>query len=182
MALIVETGTQPPGANVYADVATCNAWQQARGSGTWLAYDGAEDPELARKEAALILATDYLNGLRWKGRRAASGRIMAWPRLDVIDGDGYHVPGDVAPVNVVNAACYLAGVVFDGLSLQPSLERGGRIQSEKVSSLQTTYFEDARDREVFTVVSDLLGGLAIGLGGEQGVTPGGMRVVDVMRG
>lgn len=183
MSLIVENGTMPEGANVYADVATCDLWQQARGSEAWpVPDDGAEDPDTAKKEAALILAADYLNGLRWKGRRAASGRVMAWPRLDVVDGDGYAVPGDVVPVQVVNANCYLAGLAFEGMNLQPSLERGGRVQSEKVSSLQTTYFEDARDREVFTVISDLLGGLAIGLGGEQGVTPGGMRVIEVVRG
>ncbi|MGL5474007.1 MAG: DnaT-like ssDNA-binding protein [Citrobacter braakii] len=183
-SLIVEDGTMPPGANVYADVETCDAWQQARGSEAWtVPDDGPEDPDItARKEAALILAADYLNGLRWKGRRAASGRVMAWPRVEVIDGDGYPVARDAVPQQVVNANCYLAGLAFDGMSLQPSLERGGRIQSEKVSSLQTTYFDDARDREVFTVVSDLLGGLAIGLGGEQGVTPGGMRVVEVVRG
>lgn len=183
MTLIAEDGTKPEGANVYADVSVCNEWQQARGSETWPASDGAEDPEItARKDAALILAADYLNGLKWKGRRAASGRVMAWPRVGVVDGDGYHVADDVVPQQVVNANCYLAGLAFEGEELQPSLERGGRVQSEKVGGLQTAFFDDARNRDVFTVVSDLLGGLAIGLGGEQGVTPGGMKVIEVVRG
>lgn len=180
MALILEDGTMPEGANVYADVETADVWQMARGSESWPAD---EDPEtVAKKESALVLAADYLNGLKWKGKRAVSGRVMAWPRVGVIDGDGYHVADDVVPQQVVNANCFLARLAFEGEELQPSLERGGRVQSEKVGGLQTTFFDDARDRDVFTVVSDLLGGLAIGLGGEQGVTPGGMKVIEVVRG
>lgn len=184
--LIVEAGSMPEGANSYASVADCDDWQGQRGFRNWPAPpdDEAEpDPNLAAKESALILACDYLNGLAWKGRRAAAGRVMAWPRVEVVDGDGYEVAADTVPQNVAYAQCYLAGLAYGETDLQPVLERGGRIQTEKVGSLATTYFDDARDRDVFTVLSDLLGGLAVGLGGEQGQeSGGGFSVIEVVRG
>lgn len=169
MALVIEDGTMPVNANSYVTVGDCDKWQLARGSEDWPAAPEIEDDSnQAAKEAALIKACDYLNGLPWKGRRAAAGRVLAWPRVEVVDNDGYDIPSDIVPQNVVFAQCYLAGIIYSGTDVQPILERGGRIQSESVGSLSTSYFEDAAGRDVFTTITDLLGGLANGLGGQQG--------------
>ena len=161
MALIVENGTMPEGANSYASIADADAWQAARGSQTWPPADpDGQDGQEALKEAALILAADYLNGLKWVGRKAAPGRIMAWPRLEAFDLDGYSIAANAVPEAVKAACCYLAGLAYDGTDLQPILERGGRIQSRSVGKLSTSYFQDAPGRDVFSALADLLSGLA----------------------
>lgn len=180
--IIVENGTMPEGANSYVDVAGCDAWHLQRNSATWpLAPNEGEDENKAAKEAALIKACDYLNGLKWKGQRAAAGRVLAWPRKGVVDGDGYAVAADVVPDAVMQAQCYLAGLAYgeDGVDLQPVLDRGGQIQSETVGPISTSYFEGADVRDAYTFVTDLLSGLALGLSGQQGDN-GGMKVSKVV--
>lgn len=161
--LILENGTCPTGSNAYATTAMCDTWQGIRNSETWppAPADG-EDPNLAAKESALIKATDYLNGLNWRGKRADGGRLMAWPRVDTVTVDGYPVPEKSVPDAVKAANCYLAGLVYAETDLQPILERGGRVQTEKVGSLATTYFDDAADRDIFSALTDLLSMLVIG--------------------
>ena len=169
MPLIVEDGSKPLGANSYCSVADCDDWQAARGSLIWPAPpESGGDPRLADKEAALIKAADYLNGLNWKGRRAGSGRLMAWPRLEVVDGDGYIVAADEVPAAVKAAACYLAGLVISGADLQPVLARGGRVASEAVDVISASYFDDASSRDVYSVLADLLAGLAHDFNGYAG--------------
>ena len=81
MALIVEDGTRPTGSNCYISVADADAYHLARGGTAWAAAN------TGAKEAAILEATTWLNGQSWKGRKVAS-RTMAWPRADVVDGDG----------------------------------------------------------------------------------------------
>jgi len=169
MALIVEDGSCPKGANSYADVAAADAYLANRKTEGW--PQSADDQ--AGKEAALIKAADYLNGLSWHGGRmpwpdGSGGRVMAWPRRAVIDADGYPVPINAVPQAVVDANCWLAGLVYSGVDLQPVLERGGRVQSESVGSLSTSYFDDAASRDIYSVLADLLGGLADGFGDYSG--------------
>ena len=169
MPLIVEDGTKPLGANSYCSVADCDAWQAERGSTAWPAPpESGDDSRLTEKEAALIKAADYLNGLNWKGRRAASGRLMVWPRREVVDSDGYAVAEDAVPEAVKAAACYLAGLAIGGTDLQPILVRGGRIASEAVDSLSSSYFDDAASRDVYSTLADLLSGLAHDFRGYSG--------------
>jgi hypothetical protein len=84
---------------------------------------------------------------------------MAWPRLEVVDGDGYVAAEDEVPAGVKAAACYLAGLAIMGTDLQPILSRGGRVASETVDVVSTSYFEDASPRDVYSVLADLLSGL-----------------------
>lgn len=169
MPLIVEDGSKPLRANSYCSVTDCDAWQAERGLLTWPAPpESGDDSRLADKEAALIKAADYLNGLNWKGRRAAAGRLMAWPRLEVVDGDGYAVAEDEVPEAVPAAACYLAALVIGGTDLQPVLARGGRVASEAVDSLSSSYFDDAASRDVHSTLADLLSGLAHDFKGYSG--------------
>lgn len=159
MSLIVEDGSMPQGANTYASVADSDDWHGRRGSSIWPPPPGSgTDPEQAAKEAALILSTDYLNGLGWNGKRPPGGRLLAWPRFGAVDADGYKVDVDTVPEAVKSACCYLAGVSLDGVDIQPKLERGGRIQSQSVGKLSKTFFNDAANRDVFSALADILRG------------------------
>jgi hypothetical protein len=167
--LTVENGTMLEGANSYASVAQADGYLYARGNEDWPQHVPEEetdpdtgemvttpDPNLAAKEAALIRATDYLNGLNWYGKRAAGGRVMAWPRVEAVDCDGYAIAEDTVPDTVVLATCALAGIIYGGEDAQPTLERGGRIQSESVGPLSQSFFDDAANRTIFAAIADLL--------------------------
>lgn len=176
--LIVEDGSMPPGANSYAEVATCDQWQGDRGGSTWPAPPSAgDDPDLEKKKSSLIQATDYLNTLDWVGSKAAPGRVMAWPRVGVIDEDSYPISKNEVPLGVVDATCYLAGLVYGGTNLFPVLERGGRIEEEQVGSLRTKFFDDASNQNVFPMLKGYLSGLAVNLDGSG--TAGKMTISKV---
>lgn len=115
ITLIVEDGTQPTGANTYASVADADAYWADRASATWAA---ATDDE---KAAALIQATDYLNGLSWTGRKVAI-RAMSWPRIDV-EVDGYVLGSDEIPDEVVQATSYMAGEIIGGATPLAATDR-----------------------------------------------------------
>ena len=115
ITLTVEDGTRPTGANTYAALADANAYWADRGNATWA--DATDD----EKAAALIQATDYLNGLSWTGRKVAI-RTMAWPRIDV-EVDGYAVGSDEIPDEVVQACCYMAGEIIGGANPLAATDR-----------------------------------------------------------
>ena len=157
--LIVEDGTQPVGSNSYSSVADADAFHALRANEAWPQHtpEGEEpDPNMAAKVAALVKATDYLNSLDFYGRRAASGRVMAFPRLDCVDAEGFAITPDTVPDAVKQACCALAGLIYAGTDAQGTLERGGRVQGEGVGSLSTNFFTDAANRDVFAPVADLL--------------------------
>ena len=158
MPLVVEDGTMPEGANAYCGLDFAASWLADRGHSDWPSDDGS----VPARTAALIKAADYLNGLRWYGRKAAAPvpRVMAWPRVGARDSGGDSIPENVVPYAVRAANAMLARLVFTGVDLQPVLERGGKIQSESVGSLSTSYFSDAPTRDVYTGLADMLRGLA----------------------
>ena len=182
MPLIVEDGTMPIGANSYASLESANAYLLARKAGEWPAptvdnEGNFFETDTPGKESALIKATDYLNGLSWYGRKkpltnGTGGRVMAWPRIEVVDADNYTVADDIVPAAVVDACCYLAGFIYGGGDPQPTLERGGRVAAERVGSLSTSYFDDAANRDVYSALADLLKGLAKGFDNYAGLGNG----------
>jgi hypothetical protein len=159
MTLIVEDGLLPEGANAYCDVAFADEYLASR----WLSGWPEPGTDEEAKERALIRAADYLNGIRWNGRKPLSPepRMMAWPRVGAFDSDGGNVIGDsVVPRAVMAANAYLASLVLAGTEIQPSLERGGRIQQQKVGSLSVTFFPTSLERDVYSALADLISGLA----------------------
>lgn len=147
MALIKEDGSIVPGANSYADAADADAYQADRGRTDWT------DADAAVKDAALIRATDYIEGrwaLQFQGCRLGDVQTLSWPRSDayyVATGNGF--PQDEVPVDVVNATILYAeqaiGTGLDvsqmeELSITPELDQTGKTVSrlkEKVDVLET---------------------------------------------
>jgi len=128
------------------------------------------DPNLSQKEASLIRATDVINGFSYPGTKAKPGRVLAWPRINAYDlCDGDEMPTDCVPEAIVMATCYLAGAIMDGQEPQEALARGGRTQSESVSSLSESYFPDAANRTIYAAVADLLKCIAFGFSQYAGV-------------
>jgi hypothetical protein len=158
MALIVENGEMPAGANAYCDWAFADDYLNDRGFTDWPQGAVME----AAKCAALVKAADYLNGLKWYGKKAkaADPRVMAWPRVGAYDTDGDEIPEKYVPYAVKAANVYLARLVYIGTDLQPILERGARVSSESVGTLSTSFFDDAPSRDVYSGLADLLRGMS----------------------
>lgn len=102
MALVIEDGSGVAGAEAYASVADCSAWAEKY-------YEQALARSTAEKEAAIRRAVGYLNGLSWLGHKThGRDQALAWPRAWMTDADGYAIPADEVPVEVIEAQHILA--------------------------------------------------------------------------
>lgn len=159
MALIIEDGTMPNGANTFASVADADAYFSERGNTDWPAKNEEVDANLSKKENALIRAADYLNTLSWKGARVSWDWPMCWPRQQVpIPGDvkDREIPDNVVPSCVKRACMELAVLFYNGEDPLASQERGGRVKSETVGPLSTSYFDDASNETYYPAVAGLI--------------------------
>lgn len=98
MAFVVEDGTGLPGANSYAAVAYADAYFLERNQSAWTGTP-------TQKEAALILATDYIEGRFWSrfaGVQLTETQSLSWPRT----GTAY--ASDAIPTPLVKATCEYA--------------------------------------------------------------------------
>lgn len=92
------------------------------------------------KEAALIRAFDFLNTLKWKGRKPCWEKTPAWPRDNVpipYSDPVEYIEPDCIPRLVVQAQCELAGLIYNGQGIFAPLEHGGKVKSVSDSSTET---------------------------------------------
>lgn len=169
MALVVETGAGISGANTFADVAYADAYFAASGETKWAGEDAA-------KEAALVRAGRYFNGLRWKGDEVREGlQSMCWPRYGVPMQGGSGMtyygnlytagsvyaytacwPSNTVPEKVKQAQCEAALRYLTGTDMLPDLERGGQVVMERVDVITTQYANGAPAGTRFLAVEALL--------------------------
>ena len=133
--LVVEDGTMPEGANTYASPNTITAYLAPRGAKEWA--DLSDDD----KAVFAIQATDFLNGLPYRGVPVASGRIMAWPQKGQRYADGTAVPENVVPVQVVYALCELCAFAADGrFTFRTTREEAvGSLISQNVNGVASSF-------------------------------------------
>ena len=107
MALIVEDGSMPAGANSYSDLADARAYALARG-----VVLSAIDADL---EAQVLLAMDYLESfsLRFKGDRYKRDQSLSWPRVGVVI-DGWPWSSIEIPRQVITAQLALIVEIHHG--------------------------------------------------------------------
>lgn len=147
MALIVEDGTGKADAESYVSVASLKAYADARG----IAYAGAADTALEQK---LREATTYIDSrYRYKGMRLRAEQALEFPRESLIDWSGITVTG--LPKRVKDACCDLALRAL-AEPLFTDLDRGGKVRSETIGSISTTYADDAPVGKVFSTADGLL--------------------------
>lgn len=102
MAIEVEDGTGKANAVSYVSLAYATSYHAARGNSAWAS--AASD---AVREQALVKATDYMEqrfATRYRGARLTQTQALAWPRLDVVDRDGFTIAEDAMP-DVLLRAC-----------------------------------------------------------------------------
>jgi hypothetical protein len=153
MSIIIETGEGLADAESYASVAAADARCAGLGLTAWAALAEA-DKEIALRKAMIFMATYRV---RWTGRRMSQRQSLDWPRYGV-KADGFPVPSDIVPVDVVNACIDLAARAGRGEDLLPDLDTGSNvIKKDKTGPLETEYFQNTTDaRERFVAVDSLL--------------------------
>jgi len=148
--LIVETGTSLPNSESYASVAAADARCTALGVTDWLPLtEGAK--EIALRVATQFMLANYRQ--RWAGRRVYQAQALDWPRYDVC-ADGFLVPSNVVPAEVVNACIDLAARSARGEELMPDLDR--TISRETVGPITTVYENGAAESPRFRAVDRML--------------------------
>ena len=99
--LIVEDGNLVEGANSYVSMEEATAYQRRFNRQDWL---GLSEDE---KKASLIKATQYVdNQFTWKGRRKYQNQELGFPRVMLLDLDGFEVTG--IPARLKQAICEAA--------------------------------------------------------------------------
>lgn len=151
--IIIETGAGLADADSYASVAAADARCASLGLATWAALTEA-DKEIALRKATLFMVT-YRT--RWAGRRLYQQQALDWPRYNVVV-DGFSVPSNRVPIDVINACVDLAVRASRGEELLPDLDTGSNaIKKDKTGPLETEYFQNTTDaRERFVAVDALL--------------------------
>ena len=153
MTIIIESGAGLPAAESYASVAAADVRCVNLGLTAWTALAEA-DKEIALRKAMLFMST-YRT--RWAGRRVYQHQALDWPRYNV-EVDGFIVPSNIVPADVVNACIDLAVRAGSGEDLLPDLDTGSNaIKKDKTGPLETEYFQNTTDaRERFVAVDALL--------------------------
>lgn len=147
MPLIVENGTGLEDADSYITLVAFQTFCENRGYNVD-AYD--DDVQ----EQKLRAATMYIDTIfRYKGSRTKAAQALEFPRNDCLDWSSLPVVG--IPKRVKDACAELA---FKALSedLYQDQDRGGKVISESVGPISTTYAEDAPTGKVWQLAHNLL--------------------------
>lgn len=135
MSLVVEDGTGKTDAQSYVSLADANAYHTTRGNTAWTGTD-------AEKEAALIRATEFLDGrlfCRWPGLKYSTTQALEWPRIDALDSDGEDISESV-PAGLVKATCEAALVeIASPRGLGASPNENGTLLAETEGGQSKTY-------------------------------------------
>ena len=151
--LIIETGAGLTDAESYASIVAADARCASLGVTAWAAFE-EDSKEIALRKATLFMA---IYRTRWAGRRVYQQQALDWPRYNV-EVDGFILPSNIVPADVVNACIDLAVRAGNGEDLLPDLDTGSNaIKKDKTGPLETEYFQNTTDaRERFVAVDAIL--------------------------
>lgn len=154
--LIVEDGSCVQGANSYCTIEFADKYLYSRNRLDWASLDDEV------KKKCLIIGTDYIDKLyKWYGRRKFYQQELAFPRVDLIDNDGFFAEG--IPLNVQKAVCEAAFLNINTETLFSTKDSDGDIKRQKVDSLEVEYFEGQNSSVDYSSIYDVLNTLLYGL-------------------
>ena len=129
MAFVKEDGTGLSNANGYVDEVFVDAYVDDRGGDAIADHDAWLALGTAEKQAAIVRATDYIDGGRYRfvGIRKSTAQALEWPRVDARYRDDDRAALGV-PIEVQKACAELALLAADGTSLNlvPEYDPTGR--------------------------------------------------------
>jgi hypothetical protein len=167
MTIIVEDGSIVPGANSYVTDAEYVAYAAARGKTI-----GADE---TAREIELTLAMDYIESFRrdLQGDKVEFDQPLQWPRSNVYIDD-YFVDFNTIPAEVKKAQME-AGILINST---PILKSGTtqNIQSEKLDTLQVSYFDGGSWETTRTDTVDIWMNILLRNGGNSGINATIVRI------
>ena len=135
MALIIEDGSEVTGANSYVSVAVARSI---------LAQYGQDlDVDNTIAEQQLLFGMSYVEQFRaqYTGTKKTREQSTQWPRYNAIL-DTWTIQSDEIPVELINSQVFAAYENSLGANLEAN-DSGRKIASEKVDSLQVSYFKSS---------------------------------------
>lgn len=163
MALIIEDGSLPAGANSYITVADARAYAGARAS-----TFPADDPSA---EVLLIKSMDYLESFRarYSGAKYTKEQALQWPR-DGAQVDGFDIETDEIPQVLKDAQAACAVELAAGVAeLLPTNATGREVIRKVIDVLETEWTPGAGAaplpimRKVEALLRPLFAGGGLGL-------------------
>jgi hypothetical protein len=144
MAFVKEDGTGLANSNAYVDADFVDDYANDRGGDAIATHAAWFDLGTSEKEAAIIRATDYIDGGRYRfvGIRKLTSQALEWPRVDARYTDDDRSALEV-PIEVQKACAELALQAADGSALAPNPEYddSGRFVealAERVGPIETS--------------------------------------------
>lgn len=134
ITIIVEDGTVVENANSYISLEDLREYAASNN------YEISTNDETVKR--AIIQSCEFLNGLDYIGSPSTAYAEMAFPRTTIDDLEG------IIPQQIIKAQCYLAcNSLLDNIELFTTDANSGNlgVQSEKVSVLETSYFQGLRE-------------------------------------
>ena len=169
--MIVETGNGFSDANSYVSVVYGDNYFSARGNTAW------EELSEETKEMCLIKATDFVDSsFQWRGKKATQEQSLCFPRINLVDDDGYKVEG--IPENLKKAVCECASIISTGKEMFSTQNENGAVTSERIGELAFTYdvAQKIKDTTVYDAINLRLRGLYVDKSKGQILTGGVIRV------
>jgi len=167
MALIIEDGSGVDGANTFFSAASAGSYLNGR-SATWTAASSEA------QETALFVAGQYLNSLRWKGKKRDRDFTMSWPRVEVYDNDDYLWDYATIPQDVKYAQAEAAVFDLDGYDLFSIIKQGDKLKRKKIDVIEKEWFGSAYSTKG-TITGATYFGIINGLIGKFLITSGTIR-------
>lgn len=154
MALVVQDGTNPTGANSYADSDTADAYALDHGASAWTDASSGKDEALIRATAA-IDATYRGRFPGWKTFLRA--QLTEWPRTDAYDDEDNLIGANEVPQEVISATIEAAfrELATPG-SMLPDMARGGAIHRVKAGSVEVEYADNAEATTTYSLIDGIL--------------------------
>lgn len=160
MPLIVEDGTCVADADSWVSLGQARTLAASYG---FTLPDDDDEAETVLRFGALWLS----NNFHWKGSRACSVSLLAWPRTGVTDCEDAAVADDAIPLQIKIAQVYAAA---NRTVLNPIVTPGQQVKREKVDVIEVEYMtprdqgvaDGAYDpslaaRPILSFVDDLIG-------------------------
>lgn len=137
--IIVEDGTCIPNANSYITLKEAIAYQTSMNRADWLELDKE------KQIASILRGCLYVDSVfNWKGRRKYETQEMAFPRVMLVDLDGFEVKG--IP-NVLKKAVLEAAYFKSLEEEEETTTDAGPTKREKVDVVEVEYFENKSSSE-----------------------------------
>ena len=155
-AFIVEDGSGVTDASSYASVAYADDYIGLNPLNTaWISLGNSE------KETYLMWATHILDTIvKWEGCKVDSTYPLAFPRVYMIDREGFLIDSNVVPVPVKQATSFLANQLLTGPD-PTSIDDLSHIKQLQVDVIDITFKDSETAQKISKFLRSLLSGLGI---------------------